>query len=192
MPSVRVLFLVYLSANSIVLHSAAAAALVELKFSYVVSESAVDPVYGVRLDSTVPAVELALDHVNNNPTLLPGYTLQYNTVLRSEVKYTMPWMDTEFSVTVGFCMCAMRPIVCADKCEGLLVLMKGKVVSIEALPEFPIIIILAIIHTQHNYCCFVVLYSVVSGQAWTLSSMMFYQRATWQWWDVPAPKLPEP
>ena len=68
------------------LHSAA---LVELKFSYVLSESAVDPVYGVRLDSTVPAVELALDHVNNNPTLLPGYTLQYNTVLRSEVKYTM-------------------------------------------------------------------------------------------------------
>ena len=46
-------------------------------FSYVLSESAVDPVYGVRLDSTVPAVELALDHVNNNPTLLPGVNLTY-------------------------------------------------------------------------------------------------------------------
>ena len=42
---------------------------------YVLSVSAVDPVYGVRLDSTVPAVELALDHVNTNPTLLPGVNL---------------------------------------------------------------------------------------------------------------------
>ena len=46
-------------------------------FSYVLSVSAVDPVYGVRLDSTVPAVELALDHVNTNPTLLPGVNLTY-------------------------------------------------------------------------------------------------------------------
>ena len=56
-------------------------------FSYVVSVSAVDPVYGVRLDSTVPAVELALDHVNTNPTLLPGVNLTYGGVRTLQVEF---------------------------------------------------------------------------------------------------------
>jgi hypothetical protein len=51
---------------------------VELRFSYVLSASTVDPVYGVSLESTVPAVDLALDYINTNTTLLPGYTLSYD------------------------------------------------------------------------------------------------------------------
>ena len=46
-------------------------------FSYVLSSPAVDPVYGVSVASTVPAVDLALDYINNNPTLLPGLNLTY-------------------------------------------------------------------------------------------------------------------
>ena len=44
-------------------------------------------------------------------------------------------------MTVGFCMCVSETYV---KCEGLLMLMEGKVVLIEALPELPVIIIVAI------------------------------------------------
>ena len=55
-------------------------------FSYVVSSSAeLDPVYGVRLDSTVPAVDLALEYINNNSTLLPGITLSYEQVTQLQV-----------------------------------------------------------------------------------------------------------
>ena len=57
-------------------------------FSYVVSSSAeLDPVYGVRLDSTVPAVDLALEYINNNSTLLPGITLSYGQVTQLQVLY---------------------------------------------------------------------------------------------------------
>ena len=59
----------------------------KVTFSYVLSESAVDPVYGVRLDSTVPAVELALDHVNTNPTLLPGANLTYGGARTLQVEF---------------------------------------------------------------------------------------------------------
>ena len=58
---------------------------VDLQFSYVLSGSAVDPVYGVSLESTVYAVDLALQHINSNSTLLPGYNLNYARILRTEV-----------------------------------------------------------------------------------------------------------
>ena len=52
----------------------------QLSFSYVLSTS-VEPVYGVSLESTVPAVDLALQHINQNTQ----YNLTYNTVQRDEV-----------------------------------------------------------------------------------------------------------
>ena len=54
-------------------------------FSYVLSSSAVDPVYGVRLDSTVPAVDLALQYINNNSSLLPAINLTYGEVSTLQV-----------------------------------------------------------------------------------------------------------
>ena len=56
-----------------------------LKFSYVLSFPAVDPVYGVSVASTVPAVDLALDYINNNSTLLPGLNLTYGQVRTLQV-----------------------------------------------------------------------------------------------------------
>ena len=53
-------------------------------FSYVLT-STVDTLYGVRLESTVPAVDLALDYINNNSSLLPGLNLTYNTPNRIQV-----------------------------------------------------------------------------------------------------------
>ena len=50
----------------------------ELEFSYVLSSS-VEPVYEVTLQSTVPAVKLALQLLNNS-TLLPGYSLTYGKI----------------------------------------------------------------------------------------------------------------
>ena len=46
-------------------------------FRYVLGPS-LEPVHGVRLESTVPAVDLALQLINNNSTLLPGYSLSYH------------------------------------------------------------------------------------------------------------------
>ena len=57
---------------------------INLQFSYVLT-STVDPLYGVRLESTVPAVDLALDYINNNSSLLPGYNLTYSAVKHSQV-----------------------------------------------------------------------------------------------------------
>ena len=55
-------------------------------FSYVLSpSSAVEPLYGVRLNSTVPAVDLALQYINSNSTLLPGLNLTYGQVESLEV-----------------------------------------------------------------------------------------------------------
>ena len=54
-------------------------------FSYVLSSSAVDPVYGVRLDSTVSAVDLALDYINSNSSLLPAINLTYGQVRNLQV-----------------------------------------------------------------------------------------------------------
>ena len=58
---------------------------IDIKFNYVVT-STVDPLYGVSLESTVPAVNLALDYINNNSSLLPGYSLYYEIVLKSKVQ----------------------------------------------------------------------------------------------------------
>ena len=38
----------------------------------------VDPVYGVSLESTVPAVDLALQYINDATDLLPNVSLVYN------------------------------------------------------------------------------------------------------------------
>ena len=55
-------------------------------FSYLLSSSAVDPVYGVRLDSTVPAVDLALQYINNNSSLLPAINLTYGEIISLQVR----------------------------------------------------------------------------------------------------------
>ena len=67
------------------LHPVASNNKIELQFSYVLTPSAVDPVHGVGLESTVPAVDLALVLINNDSNLLPGYSLGYTTVLHSQV-----------------------------------------------------------------------------------------------------------
>ena len=56
----------------------------QILFSYGLTSAELDPVYGVRLDSTVPAVDLALEYINNS-TLLPGITLSYGQVTQLQV-----------------------------------------------------------------------------------------------------------
>ena len=48
-------------------------------FKYALAGPAVmDPVYGVSLESTVPAVDLALQYINDATDLLPNVSLVYN------------------------------------------------------------------------------------------------------------------
>lgn len=54
-------------------------------FSFILSPSGVDPVYGVSLASTVPAVDLAVEYINYKSTLLPGTNLSYGDVGLLEV-----------------------------------------------------------------------------------------------------------
>ena len=55
-------------------------------FSYVLTGPAEDPVHGVRLDSTVPAVDLALQYVSNATNLLPNITLAYTQIQQLQVR----------------------------------------------------------------------------------------------------------
>ena len=59
---------------------------IELSFNYVLTP-AVDPVHGVRLESTVPAVDLALQYVINATSLLPDVNLTYHK-LAAEVGHS--------------------------------------------------------------------------------------------------------
>ena len=54
-------------------------------FSSVLTGPAVDPVHGVRLESTVPAIDLALQYVSNATNLLPDVNLTYNQIQVLEV-----------------------------------------------------------------------------------------------------------
>ena len=55
-------------------------------FAYLITSSSsckVDPVYGVGLERTVPAVDLALDYINFHTDLLPTINLTYGTTVNS-------------------------------------------------------------------------------------------------------------
>ncbi len=54
-------------------------------FSYLLTGPAVDPVYGVSVESTVPAVDLALQYISNATNLLPDVNLNYSQVQSLEV-----------------------------------------------------------------------------------------------------------
>lgn len=54
-------------------------------FSLVLTRPAVDPVYGVSLESTVPAIDLALQYVSNATSLIPNLTPSYNQTQVLEV-----------------------------------------------------------------------------------------------------------
>ena len=54
-------------------------------FGSVLTGPAVDPVHGVRLESTVPAVDLALQYVSNATNLLPDVNLTYDQIQLLEV-----------------------------------------------------------------------------------------------------------
>ena len=47
-------------------------------FSSVLTGPAVDPVHGVSLESTVPAIDLALQYVSDAGSLLPNISLSYD------------------------------------------------------------------------------------------------------------------
>ena len=73
--------------------TASSSAEADVSFSYTLqhtaAEQAVDPVYGVSLESTVYAVDLALQHINNNSTLLPAINLTYEQVNSVQVSSTL-------------------------------------------------------------------------------------------------------
>ena len=54
----------------------------QLYFSLMVSSAA-----GLNTSGVVPAVERALRDINNDPTLLPGYSFNYTSVADTKVKY---------------------------------------------------------------------------------------------------------
>ena len=52
----------------------------------------VDPVYGVSLERTVPAVDLALEYINLHPDLFPAINLTYGSMVNSISLHTlMQW-----------------------------------------------------------------------------------------------------
>ena len=57
----------------------------DLQFSYALVRASSSAVYGVGLESTVPAVDLALALVNNNSNLLPNINFTYGQVSILEV-----------------------------------------------------------------------------------------------------------
>ena len=55
-------------------------------FAYLITSSfscMVDPVYGVSLERTVPAVDLALEYINLHPDLFPAINLTYGSMVNS-------------------------------------------------------------------------------------------------------------
>ena len=59
---------------------------VEVNFSFVLAGPAVDPVYGMSLTSTVPAVDKALQLINNTANLLPDISLSYEEPIIQQVR----------------------------------------------------------------------------------------------------------
>ena len=55
-------------------------------FAYLITSSSlckVDPVYGVGLERTIPAVDLALDYINFHSDLFPAINLTYGSMVNS-------------------------------------------------------------------------------------------------------------
>ncbi len=82
---------------SLILQQPTPASTQEVNFSYALTGPAVDPVYGVSLESTVPAVNLALQYISNATNLLPSISLTYQEIMTKQVGFVIliMYLDSE-------------------------------------------------------------------------------------------------
>ena len=57
--------------------------------------------FGFNSSGLMPAADMALEDINNNPQVLPGYRLMYDTLRDSQVSLGLAIVAVEQSLTIG-------------------------------------------------------------------------------------------
>ena len=57
--------------------------------------------FGFNSSALMPAADMALEDINSNPQVLPGYRLMYDTLRDSQVSLSSTLVAVEQSLTIG-------------------------------------------------------------------------------------------